>query len=102
MWFYNDLKQVSENPSNRFSPELKELAKKAGVHPYRLLLEQLKFYPGFDENGFISGWLEEALKQVKQGNTSAVPYGLNRDVAQGDRAPGAWLTAMTLPVQLNA
>jgi len=99
-WLYKDLKQVSENPSNRFSPELKELAKKAGVHPYRLLLEQLKFYPGFDENGFIGGWLEDALKSLKQGNTSAVPYGLNRDVAQGDRAPGAWLTAMTLPVQV--
>ena len=101
-WIYNDLRQVSENPSNRISPELQALSKKAGVHPYRMLIDQLKFYPAMDPDGEITRWLEESLKQIKKGNTSAVPYGLNREVAQGSRAPGAWLTAMTLPVQLNA
>jgi hypothetical protein len=90
-----------------------------------------------DPDGEITRWFTERLKQIKQGNTGAVPYGLNRDLAKlpnfeqgpaqgpntpidwypqteqqenkgfygpgkADRAPGAWLTAMTLPVQLNA
>jgi len=101
-WIWNDLNQVATKQSDRISPELQELSKKAGIHPYRMLIEQLKFYPAMDPDGKITKWFEEALKQVKQGNTSAVPYGLNREVAQGSRAPGAWLTAMTLPVQLNA
>ena len=99
-WIYNDLKQAAENPSDRISPELQALSKKAGVHPSRMLIEQLKFYSSLDPDGAIARWFEESLKQIKKGNTSAVPYGLNREVAQGSRAPGAWLTAMTLPVQV--
>ena len=101
-WIYNDLKQLSENNTRPISPELQELSNKAGVHPYRMLIEQLKFYPSFDPDGEISRWLEESLKQLKRGNTGAVPYGNSRDIAKTERAPGAWLTAMTLPVQLNA
>tara|TARA_B100000459_G_scaffold142643_1_gene103461 strand:+ start:1520 stop:3859 length:2340 start_codon:yes stop_codon:yes gene_type:complete len=101
-WIWSDLKEIAENESRPISPELQQLSNKAGVHPYRMLIDQLKFYPQMDPDGDITRWLEESLKQIKEGTTGAVPYGLNRDVAQGERAPGAWLTAMTLPVQLTA
>ena len=102
VWIYSDLQQLATDNSRPISPELQDLSNKAGVHPYRMLIEQLKFYPDFDPNGGITKWLEQSLKQIKQGNTGAVPYGLNRDIAQTERAPGAWLTAMILPVQQNA
>ena len=102
VWIYNDLQQLATDNSRPISPELQDLSNKAGVHPYRMLIEQLQFYPDFDPDGKITEWLEQSLKQMKQGNTGAVPYGLNRDIAQTERAPGAWLTAMILPVQQNA
>mgnify|MGYP003108851536 CR=1 FL=1 len=103
-WIYNDLQRFKENDSRPISPELQALSNKAGVHPYRMLIEQLKFFPQMDPTGGITKYLEESLKKIKEGTSSAVPYGLNRDYqfAQADRAPGAWLTTMTLPVQFNA
>ena len=103
-WIFEDLDQISTKYEKGISPETKALADKAGVHPYRLLQQQLKIFstenPQLDPDGKVSDWLKQRLKDIKEGTTSAVPYGLNREIALQQRAPGAWLTAMTLPVQV--
>ena len=95
-WMYQELTTISKG--NRVSRELFDISKEAGVLPYRFLLEQLKFYPQLDPSGEARGWLEKELEDLKSGQTPAATYG---DQSSSPRAPGAWLNAMVMPVQMS-
>lgn len=102
-WVLGELNSIREEFSDGggMSPgskQLQGLAQAAGVPPYRYLLEQLKFYgPTLDPTGAYQGWLEKALQKQKSSNTPAVTYG---DQSSTSRAPGAWLNAMVMPIQI--
>lgn len=96
-WVRSELNSIREG-TVAGSSELQGLAKAAGVPPHRYLLEQLKFYgPTLDPTGAYRGWLEKSLQQEKSNSTPAVTYG---DQSSASRAPGAWLNAMVMPIQI--
>jgi len=96
-WVRSELSDIREGTVTG-STELKGLAKAAGVPPHRYLLEQLKFYgPTLDPTGAYRGWLEKSLQKEKSNSTPATTYG---DQSSTSRAPGAWLNAMVMPIQI--
>ena len=95
-WMHSELTAISQGKA--VSRELFDISKEAGVLPYRFLLEQLKFYPQLDPTGESRGWFERELEMIKSGQTPAASYG---DQSASPRAPGAWLNAMVMPVQVR-
>lgn len=101
-WLRSELKNVYEN--RPVSPELYQLAKRAGTSTDRYLLEQLRFYPQLDPQGGLTGLLQERVRKQRQGQqlSSAnyrgatgglgmVPTGYN------PLAPGSWLMNLLMP-----
>lgn len=96
-WVRSELQSIKDG-NVAGSTQLQGLAQAAGVPPHRYLLEQLKFYgPTLDPTGAYRGWLEKSLQQEKSSSTPAVTYG---DQSSTSRAPGAWLNAMVMPIQI--
>lgn len=106
-WMREELKRVGQGQG--LSPQMMSLAGRAGANPYRYLLEQLKFYPSFDdEEGSLRQLLQEKAGQRKAAqsiSTSQLPYtvpGATGGMAMlpmgyNPLAPGSWLMSMIAP-----
>lgn len=103
-WLYSELKRVSEGKP--VSADLYRLANRAGTTTNRYLLEQLRFYPQLDPQGEARKYLEQKVRQQRQGQTvsSANWQGATRGSGLGmvptgynPLAPGSWLMNMLMP-----
>lgn len=102
-WVLSDLQNLQKNKP--VSPELYNLANRAGTSTFRYLLEQLKFYPKLDPSGDAKRWLEEKVKQQRAARTvssSQLPsiQGARMSVAPSGYnplAPGGWWMRMFTP-----
>jgi rare lipoprotein A (peptidoglycan hydrolase) len=101
-WLRAELKNVYENRA--VSPELYQLAKRAGTSTDRYLLEQLRFYPQLDPNGDLTGLLQQRVRKQRQGQqvSSANYRGATGGLAMvptgyNPMAPGSWLMNLLMP-----
>jgi hypothetical protein len=102
-WLRDELVKLQQNKP--VSPELYNLANRAGTSTFRYLLEQMKFYPKLDPSGDAKRWLEEKVKQQRANRTvssSQLPsiQGARVSAAPGGYnpfAPGGWLMRMLTP-----
>jgi hypothetical protein len=103
-WLHSELSRLSNGKP--VSADLYRLANRAGTTTNRYLLEQLRFYPQLDPNGEARKYLENKIRQQRQGQTVSganwqsmtsgsgmgmVPTGYN------PLAPGSWLMNMLMP-----
>jgi hypothetical protein len=99
-WLHSELANVSSGKA--VSPQLYQLAKRAGTTTNRYLLEQLRFYPQLDPQGEARRYLESQVKEQRYGQTVS---SANYQGAMGQRAaapynpmaPGSWLMNMLMP-----
>jgi hypothetical protein len=100
-WLHGELSNVANGKA--VSPQLYQLAKRAGTTTNRYLLEQLRFYPQLDPQGEARKFLEGEVKKQRQGETvSSANYQgfVNQDRAAAPfnpLAPGSWLMGMLAP-----
>jgi hypothetical protein len=103
-WLHSELQKLSNGKP--VSADLYRLANRAGTTTNRYLLEQLRFYPQLDPNGEARKYLENKIRQQRQGQTVSganwqsmtsgsgmgmVPTGYN------PLAPGSWLMNLLMP-----
>ena len=75
IWLYEELKKVQEGKN--ISSQLEDLAKRAKVHPDRVLLEQLRFWKNdngeslFDPTGEVGKFLQNRIKVRKENEAAA-------------------------------
>lgn len=92
------------------SPQMQELARRAGVSPYRYLQEQLKFYPNIDDaEGSLRQMLQEKSRAQRVGQSisraqlpTAMPSAVGGGLAMlptgyNPLGPGSWLMSMIAP-----
>jgi hypothetical protein len=103
-WLYSELSNVSNGKP--VSSQLYQMAQRAGTSVNRYLLEQLRFYPQLDPQGEARKYLEQKVRQQRQGQTvsSANWQGATRGSGLGmvptgynPLAPGSWLMNMLMP-----
>jgi hypothetical protein len=103
-WLYSELSRVSNGKP--VSAELYRLANRAGTTTNRYLLEQLRFYPQLDPNGEARKYIEQKVRQQRQGQTvsGANWQSMSRGTGMGmvptgynPLAPGSWLMNMLMP-----
>jgi hypothetical protein len=103
-WLHSELARVSNGKP--VSSELYRLANRAGTTTNRYLLEQLRFYPQLDPNGEARKYLEQKIRQQRQGQTvsGANWQGMTRGSGMGmlptgynPLAPGSWLMNILMP-----
>lgn len=66
-WLYSELQSLSKGKP--VSGDLYRMANRAGTTTNRYLLEQLRFYPQLDPQGEVRQFLEEKVRQQRQGQT---------------------------------
>ncbi len=101
-WLHSELSNVANGKP--VSPELYQLAKRAGTSTNRYLLEQLRFYPQLDPQGEARQFLEGQLRKQRQGQqlSSANYRGATGGLAMvptgyNPLAPGSWLMNLLMP-----
>jgi hypothetical protein len=103
-WLYAELQNLSNGKP--VSADLYRLAGRAGTTTNRYLLEQLRFYPQLDPNGEARKYLENKIRQQRQGQTvsGANWQSMTRGTGMGmlptaynPLAPGSWLMNMLMP-----
>ena len=100
-WLHSELGNAAAGRA--VSPQLYQLAKRAGTTTNRYLLEQLRFYPQLDPQGEARSYLEGEVKKQRYGQTvSSANYqgavGQQRAAAPyNPMAPGSWLMNMLMP-----
>jgi murein DD-endopeptidase MepM/ murein hydrolase activator NlpD len=103
-WLHSELQRVSEGKP--VSTDLYRMANRAGTTTSRYLLEQLRFYPQLDPQGEARKYLENKVRQQRQGQTvsSANWQGATRGsglgmvpVGYNPLAPGSWLMNLLMP-----
>jgi hypothetical protein len=105
----DELKRVGRGDG--VSQQMNELAKRAGISPYRYLLEQLKFYPALDDqDGSLRQMLQEKAGRQRTAQSisrAQLPSALPSAGGTGGLAmlptgynplgPGSWLMSMIAP-----
>lgn len=72
-WIYDELSNVQEG--REYSPQLLELAKRAKVHPDRMLLHQLEFYDQIlDPERKIKGFLQNRITNRKNNQQASASH----------------------------
>ena len=66
-WLHSELTLLSKGKP--VSADLYRMANRAGTTTNRYLLEQLRFYPQLDPNGTARQYLEDRIRQQRQGQT---------------------------------
>lgn len=103
-WLHSELSALSKGKP--VSGDLYRLANRAGTTTNRYLLEQLRFYPQLDPNGDARKFLEQKIRQQRQGQTvsGANWQSMTRGTGMGmvptgynPLAPGSWLMNMLMP-----
>jgi hypothetical protein len=100
-WLHGELSNVANGKA--VSPQMYQMAKRAGTTVNRYLLEQLRFYPQLDPQGEARKFLEGEVRKQRQGQTvSNANYQgfVNQDRAAAPfnpLAPGSWLMEMLAP-----
>jgi hypothetical protein len=97
-WLHSELSNVAAG--RPVSPELYEMARRAGSSTTRYLLEQLRFYPQLDPQGDARRFLQQEARRQREGNTvSSANFGnsLSSETPYNPLAPGSWLMSMLMP-----
>jgi len=109
-WFQEELLRIGDG--RPVSGALYEMAKRAGTSTTRFLLDQLHFYPSFDQTGTVRQYLEQRVVEERADNTVSenqaggavggmgmiMPGWAQRMAAGFDPfAPGSWLMRVLQP-----
>jgi len=101
-WLYEEV--VNLATGKPVSIELYNMAKRANTSVYRMLYEQLKFYPKMDPEGKTRADLLREITKQRNNNTvssSQLPAVL-RDGQANPTGPGGWLIGMLTPPAVAA
>ena len=98
-WLVDELTNVQQG--NSYSPELESMAKRAKVHPDRVLLEQLKFYDKtLDPEGKIKIFLQNRINNRNNNQKVSASYVQGKGNWVANMFFGGPVSAATLDSQL--